>query len=170
MLLTSCSASQGYTPLNNITESYSLEDAINDGCVVFDNSQNISGQSVWDDFVKNTELGKSDFVRLVLYLAVHEDLEWLNPDYYEQVKDDDPTLYIMDLEFDGEEYHLSLIENQKPYSFTYKYMKKLTYSASDPDLSYPKKQTYYLLVNDDTVTWEKLNEGMDHKAVYFYNE
>lgn len=50
-----------------IHQNYDLNDAKNDNCVIFENSDITYGQTVWDDFISATKKGLSTTVRLVFY-------------------------------------------------------------------------------------------------------
>jgi len=178
-ILTSCNQIKNllpdYMPYNEIPGDYSLENAKKDGCVVFENSNITSGQIVWDNFIEQTEKKKSCFVRLVYYFTIG-DPERYSPDYYEEIKDDYPQMFIWDLKFDGKKYIYSGTEEDNKYSFTYNYMKKYTGEPSSSTAIF-SDYIYYVLVNDDTVTWEQIEHGIfspqlgdyiDHKKVYSY--
>ena len=144
----------GYIPYGEIPAGYSLADAKADGCVVFEELRITSGQAVWDAFVNQSACKKPCFVRLAFYYA--------------------PDLYIHDLAYDGNEYSLSSVEDGRSYRFIYKYLIKCTGTPSSPYAAF-SEYTRYVLVNDDTVTWERIERGMlsarsgdsiDHKTVY----
>ena len=178
-ILTSCTKENSpiadYMPYNNIPDNYSLDDAKNDNCVVYENSQITSGQSVWDNFVAQTEEKTPCFVRLAFYYTLG-DPERYDPAYYEEIQDDYPVLYIQDLTFDGKRYNLYSVEDGQEYSYTYKYLKKFEGKPSSSTAIY-SDYIYYVLVNDESVTWEQIEHGMfssrfgdwiDHKKVYSY--
>lgn len=159
--LTSCSSRNllgNYMPYNEIHDNYSLDDAKKDDCVVYENLRITSGQSIWNDFVKQAGAGNPCFVRLAFYYTIDEP-ERYDPDYYEQVKYDYPALYIQDLEYDGEKYTLSFAEGEEQYLFDYEYMKKFTGKTTSPYATF-SQYTYYVLVNDDTVAWERIEKGL----------
>jgi len=168
-----------YITYDDLPDDYSLETAKADNCVVYEDSNITAGQLIWDEFLSQTEKNKSSFVRLAFYYTIG-DPESYDPEYYEEIKDDYPVLYIQDLKFDGKKYILTWTESdpetgeEKKYSFTYKYLKKF---MEDPpnDTSTFVQYTYYALLNDDTVTAEQIRKGMfsskfgdliDHKKVY----
>ena len=59
-LLTACTKNSAKNSLNQLPKNYDLNDAKNDNCVIFENSDITYGQTVWDDFISATK-------RLVCY-------------------------------------------------------------------------------------------------------
>ncbi|MCL2517804.1 MAG: hypothetical protein FWF15_04500 [Oscillospiraceae bacterium] len=164
LLLTSC---------KTVAIDYTLEEVKRGEFVVHEDGSITSGQAVWDSFVEQTEQKKRCSVRLAFYYTLG-DPERYDPDYYEEIKNDYPVLYVQDLKFDGKEYKLTWTEEDKDYSFKYKYMVKYTGEPSSTSAIF-SSYTYYVLVNDDTVTWEQIEHGMfssrfgdwiDHYKVY----
>ena len=165
-----------YMPYADIPDNYSLDDAKNDNCVVYENGSITSGQSFWDSFVGQTEKNTPSFVRLAFYYTIG-DPDRYDPAYYEEIKDDYPVLYIQDLKFDGSSYNLSWSEGEEKYSRTYKYLKKFTGEPSSSTAIF-FDYIYYVLLNDDTVnTWEQIERGIfsssfgdfiDYQKVYSY--
>jgi len=43
-----------YMPYEDIPDDYGLEDAKNDGCLVFENSSVTSGQTAWESFLRQS--------------------------------------------------------------------------------------------------------------------
>ena len=55
-------------PLENISENYSLEQAIADGCIVLNNGKLVSeNENKIYEFIENTQNGKEEFIRIVEY-------------------------------------------------------------------------------------------------------
>lgn len=166
--------SADYMPYDEIPADYSLEDAKSDGLAVYENSDITSGQSVWNEFVRNAESGKPCFIRLAFYYTLGDPSQYA-PEYYEEIKDDYPLLYIQDLSFDGNEYALFSKEDGEEYAYKYKYLKRLE-ETDPPDNALYSKCVRYVLVNDDSVnSWEQIMLSMlssqsgvfiDHKTVY----
>ncbi|MFA7674376.1 MAG: hypothetical protein WCY62_11050 [Clostridia bacterium] len=175
LLLTSCTEKDiCYIPYDQIPEDYSLLQAKDDDCVVFEDSDITSGQSVWDDFLYKTASKKSCEVRLAFYYTLG-DASHYAAELYEEIKDDYPVLYIMDLSYDGEKYTIYHTEDDNEYSNEYGYLVRYNGTPGSPTATY-SGYTYYVLVNDDTVTWEQIEHGMysslygdaiDHMTVYY---
>jgi hypothetical protein len=175
IILSGCGVNilSAYIPYQEIPLGYSLENAKNDNLVVYENSNITAGQSVWDAFIMNVENGKPDVVRLAFYYTL-DDPSRYSPEYYEEIKDDYPVLFIMDLSFDGTAYSLYSIENGIEYSQRFNYLKQFT-EASPPASAIYTKREMWILVNDDEVTWEQIRHGffssrfgdfIDHRIVY----
>ena len=153
-LLSSCSKSTKYVindvPYNEIPQSYSLEDAKNDGLVVYEDYDITAGQVIWDKFIAETEKGNSCGIRLMFYYTMEG--QGITPEHeqYEEIKDDYPGFYIQDLSFDGKVYTLYWVEEGQEYTREYEYLKR---SADSSVIR-------YFLVHDDSVTWEQVVEGM----------
>ncbi|MCL2576899.1 MAG: hypothetical protein FWE27_02450 [Defluviitaleaceae bacterium] len=175
ILLTSCdteiSYHDGYIPYGEIPLNYSLENAKADGLVVYENGSITSGQADWDAFVSKTEAEIPSMVRLAFYYTL--DNQNISPEYYEEIKDGYPVLFIQDLSFDGDIYTLFYTEGESEYNYTYKYLKRLV--ETPPAFAAFTEGIYYVLVNNYDVTWAQIQQGMirarhdtgiDHKIVY----
>jgi hypothetical protein len=161
-----------YVAYKKIPPGYSLENAKNDGLVVYENGSITSGHSMWDLFVDKTGKKEPCNVRLAFYYTLEN--QNISPELYEEIKDDYPALYIQDLSFDGNSYTLYSVEDGKEYAFQYKFLVHLT-EASPPSTAIYVKREMYVLVNNDEVTWEQIQRGMfssifgdyiNHKTVY----
>lgn len=178
-VLAACSAnpasvrSQNLVSLDQLQNNYDLEQAKKDGCVVFENGDITSGQSTWDFYIKEIGENKSASVRLVYYYTLGDSSRYA-PELYEEIKNDYPVLYVKDLTFDGVHYTIEGYEDNLLISKQYQYLMKYQ--------GHPKSSTatfsdylYYVLINDDTVTWEEIERGLyssqfdawiDHYRVY----
>jgi len=157
-IFTGCS-SGGEKALDRLPGDYSLEDAKKDGCVTFEDIDITSGQQRWDDFVKNVGIGEPASVRLAYYYTIGDPAR-LDPEYYEEVKDQYPALYIKDLSYDGERYVIEGFEDDQMISQEYQYLRRFEGEPGSPYASF-SKYIYYVLLNDDSVTtWEEIERGM----------
>lgn len=59
-----------YIPYEQLPDSYNLENAKLDGCVVFENSQLTSGHEIWHKFEKKAQAGEKAMVRPAFNKAV----------------------------------------------------------------------------------------------------
>jgi hypothetical protein len=152
---------------DELPQNYLLENAKNDGLVVYEDYDITAGQSVWDDFIAKTENGDSCEIRLMFYYTM--DGQGITPEHeqYEEIKDDYPGYYIQDLVFDGRIYTLYWVEEEKEYAHEYKYLKR--FDDKSPSL------VRYVLVNDDNITWEQIvqsgfssqyGDWIEHQTVY----
>ncbi len=166
------------TPLELIPEDYSLEQAKADGCVVYEDLDITSGQEEWDKFISEVDQKKQSEIRLAFYYTLDKDS--CDSEYYEQEKDNYPQLYIEDLSFNGETYILRSFENNVDTNTIeeviqpYKYMKKYEGKPESDTATYAYS-IKYVLVNDDTITWDDIWRGMissqlgdavEHSIVY----
>ena len=161
-----------YIPYAEISKNYSLDDAKNDGLIVYENGNITSGQVVWDEFLEKIEQGNSAEVRLAFYYTL--DGQNISPEHYEEIKNDYPLLFIQDLFFNGEIYTLHYIEDGNEFKFNYKYLKRFNETSPRETATYIES-VRYVLVNDNNVTWEqiffgmissRIGDGIDHKTVY----
>ena len=161
-----------YAPLENLPSDYSLEDAKKDSCVVMENGDITSGQTIWDGFVETTAAGSPASVRTATYYTLGDPSRY-GEEYYESVKDEYPMMFVHDLSFDGEAYTLRWLEDGKEILRSYPYMIRLEGDAI-PSATF-KAYVRYVLVHDASLTWEKIEHGMysskmgdyiDHFTVY----
>ena len=132
---------------------YDLENAKSDGCVVFEDLHLTSGDEVWQQFLKKTEKGERAKVRLANYYTL--DAQNMSEEYYAEVKDEYPVLYIQDLSFDGENYHLYYTEGEQIYKYEYPYLVKYTGKPNSSTAVYREYVRYYL-VKDKSITYEQI--------------
>lgn len=158
LTITGCKQSSDLVPLEEIPDTYSLEQAKEDGCVTHENGDVTQGKELFEAFFNNTTSGKKDTVRLAFYYTL-DDPSRYDPDYYESVKDDYPVLYILDLSFDGENYTLRHFEDGEEIIKNYLYLMKYEGPAETPSASF-KSYVRYVLTNDDAVTWQELIHGI----------
>lgn len=146
-----------YCLLEDINEDYSLEEAKADQCVVHENGDITSGQEVWEVFLEACAAKEACKVRLGTYYTLGDPSHY-SKEHYEEIKDNYPVLHMTDLEFDGEGYQVKLYDQEelliKDYDYLLKYEGKANVEAIYTDY------TYYVLVNDDSVTWEDIWNGM----------
>ena len=172
-ILTACSHNVARVSLKQLSDNYSLDDAKSDNCVIFEDGDITNGQSEWDSFIKKTENGNSATVRLAFYYTLG-DASHYSEEYYEDIKDDYPVLYINDLIYDGKKYTIESIEDGQLISKDYTYLIKYDGQPRSVSALF-SKYTYYVLVNDNAVTWDDIEHGMlssqlgdyiDHYLVY----
>jgi len=169
----SCTKSTGVLPYDQLPDDYSLENAKADGCIVFENLDITSGQSVWEHFIEKTTNGESSNARLAFYYTLNDPSQY-SEEYYEEIQNDYPVLYIMDLSYDGEKFKLYHSKDGQKYSSEYKYLVKYTGKPRSAHATF-SQYVYYVLVNDDSFTWTQVDDGMfssqfggriDHYKVY----
>lgn len=156
----------------NISTTYTLQDAKKAEFVCFENSDITEGQQTWDGFLDDVKTKKESSVMLAKYYTLDE--ERCSSEYYESEKDEYPVLYIQELTYKNSTYTIRWIEEGEMITKTYKYM--LRYEG-EPNSGTALFDSYvkYVLTNDSTVTWEQIERGMlssqlgdgiDHYTVY----
>lgn len=172
-ILTACSKNIADVSLTQLPENYSLEDAKSDDCVVFENSDITYGQTKWDKFIQEAEDGKTSTVRLAFHFTLGDPSRY-SKELYEEMKDDYPSLHVMDLSFDGKKYIIEIVEDGRLVSKEYQYLMKYEGRTRSGTATF-SEYTYYVLVDDNTVTWDDIEHGMissqsgdwiDHYKVY----
>ena len=172
-VLSGCSKNASVVSLENLPADYSIDDAKRDKCVVFENRDITSGQSVWDAFIRAKDDGENATVRLAYYYTI-EDPSHYSEEYYNKIKDDYPVLYLKELTANGDGFVLTGFEDGEKITKEYKYLVRYEGEPSSPYAVF-SHYTYYVLVNDETVTWEEIEYGMyssqsgdliDHYSVY----
>lgn len=127
----------GLIPLNELPELYSGEQAMIDGCFVTTDGVARENKELFQDFAVCSWNGMPGVIRTVNW-HYGEDSCW--------------SAY--DLSFDGNVYTLTTLEN----TYTFRYLKQFTgekaWEGADHDAF-----DYYVLVNDDTVTFEDIMTG-----------
>lgn len=163
LLLAGCGGQQSALPalsppLEELPADYSLEQAKEDGCVVYEDGDIVSGQEIWEAFVEAASAGEAASVRLADSYTLGDPSHY-DPDYYESVKDDYPLLFVSDLTFDGKAYTVSsLWDDGLRHERTFSYLKYFEDKVVRPDADY-NSCTGYALVNDDTAAWDLLMNG-----------
>lgn len=102
--------------------------------------------------------GKSASVRLAFYYTLDDPSKY-SAEYYEEAKDEYPVLYVQDLTYDGEKYVIEGLEKGQLISQEYKYLVKYEGKPSSVHAAF-SWYTYYVLVDDNSVTWEAIDKGM----------
>ena len=137
----------GPIPLEDLPEIYSAEQAMIDGCFVSQDGVARDNQEAFHSFAQNAANGIPGFIRLY-NCHYGEDYQW----------------NAMDLSYDGDQF---ILQGSDTYPF--RYLKHFTGEKDRPDAPYDAYE-YYVLTNDDTVTWEDiLNHRVDaeeHWTVY----
>ena len=133
--------------LEELPELYSAEQAMIDGCFVSEDGHARDNQEAFHSFAQNAASGIPGFIRL-FNCHYGEDYQW----------------NAMDLSYDGDQFIL-----QGSDTYTFRYLKHFTGEKDRPDAAYDSYE-YYVLTNDNTVTWEDiLNhrvDAEDHWTVY----
>lgn len=158
LMLPSCTTIKTeYVSLEELPKDYTFEDAEEDGCVGFANGDIAFGKERWLEFANVVPKQKAT-VRLANYYELGDPSKY-GEEYYESVKDEYPKLFVKELSWDGEYYTLHWFEGEKEYNYSYKYMLRFEGEAPTEHATYDRC-VRYVLVNDNTVTWEELEWGL----------
>jgi len=173
-MLAACSKDTLEESDNLISDTYSLDSVKKGEFIVFEDGDITSGQSLWEDFVKKTDKGENASVSLAYYYTLREPSQY-SEEYYKTVKDHYPMLFIKDLSYDGNKYTIEGVEDGQKLSKEYKFLMKYEGVPESTSALY-SRYIYYVLVNDDTVTWKDIFNGMissqsdagiDHDMIYY---
>ena len=157
-----------YIPAAGVDEG-ELDQALDSGFVMMENGSVIHGKDLWLAFCEKTESGEPASVRIGKYYTL--DKTNADEEYYEAVKADYPALYLNELAFDGTRYTISpmhrdgteyIVYEQPGYDNPVTSWKYLMHYTGKPSSKTALFHTYdkYVLVNDDTVSWEDLERGL----------
>lgn len=156
--LMGCGASMARTDLADIPEGYSLEQAVSDGCVVYENSSAVYGQENWDSFLSRVDGGEAARVRLCFWSDSALGASAL-------AFPEGPEVSVMDLEYDGEFYTVSVFKDGEEQESSYQYIFRFDGG----------RYTRYILTNDRHTQWEDgwsapvssdTGEIIDYELVY----
>lgn len=162
MMLASCARKdKGGSPelFNRVLKAdEALEQAKNTDTVVFEDSGVTSGKAFWLAFCKKAAKGEKASVLCAYYYTL--DRRNISEELYEQEKDEYPVLYFKLIEFDGQNYHVKTRDSKSPdmeSEETYEYL--LHFTGKGPSTAVFENYEYYVLADDKTLTWEKIEKG-----------
>lgn len=159
--------------LEELPDDYSLEQAKADGYVVMEDNDVTSGQDVFAEFVSTTSKGEAASVRIVNYYTLGDPANY-DEEFYESIKDDYPKMFVHDLVFDGLSYTIRWYEEGEEIVKNYRYLMHYEGEIDSP-YAIIKHYNYYVLIDDNTYTWDDIMFGMyssqfgdyiDHFQVY----
>ena len=144
-------------------EAMSAEDALkearNANVPVIENLQCTSGYETWRTFSTRVSRGEDASVIVVHYYTLDEDS--VDPKLYEEEKDLYPQLFVSVIQYDGSEFTVTtrLSSEEKAESReTFGYLAH--YTGKMPAGALYSEYDYYVLVDDDSVTWEDIEHGI----------
>lgn len=132
----------GPIPLEDLPETYGAEQATIDGCLVSRDGEAMGNIEAFRDFVDRCNRGEAGFFRIV---------NW----YY----GDDPHYTALDLNYDGNKYTISWLEDGLRQSREYACLKRFTGEKERDNIAYDAYE-HYVLANDSDVTWQEIWEGL----------
>lgn len=144
--------------LKEVADQYSLEDAKRDGYVIIEDGSVTSGEKNWQRFVDLTKEKTPCKIRVVHYYNIGDPSRY-EPSYYESIKNKYPKMYILELDYDGKKFRVSHYEEDKLYEAEFKYLMKYE-GKKETGIAAYGDYVKYVLVDDDTVTWNDILRGM----------
>lgn len=127
--------------------------------VVFENIVLTAGGGIWDEFYEKVNQGETATVFCVHYYSLRP--ENTDAESYEEEKDDYPQLYLYKLEHKNGLFEVAVrksSESEYDEVQKYRYLKHYT-GDSNPEANF-STYDYYVLVEDDAVTWEEIERGI----------
>ena len=135
IMLAGCDTTAISTPLDEIPDNYSIEDAKMEICLIIEDYDITYGEELLTDFMNNVRKNETASIRIVTSYP------------------DDEKLYVSDLTYDKSKYTYDSNVDNDDYPKTYSYMIVDKDSSSLAD-------TLYVLVNDEDVTYHDIMNGM----------
>lgn len=142
-------------PYEDLPDDFSLEDAINNDYLVMKNLDYENGEEVFNQFRENIDQKIPCVIRIAFYYTLNK--YDYSEEYYEQIKNNYPMLYISELIFDGTKYIFKQKENGKIHEYEYQYLKNELEDSPGEQATYNKREIYYL-VNED-VTFKQITSS-----------
>lgn len=161
-----------YLTLEDVPKEFVLADAMKSNMFVLSESEIVHGQELWDSFLAKTKKGEAASL-LIAYNYELGDKSHYSEEYYEEIKDDYPVLYVKELIFDGSQYEIHLFDDngeiivRRGYEYMIHTSGKLNNAAVGAD--------GYYLVHDETLTYQQLmwsllssnsKDWIDFQSVY----
>jgi hypothetical protein len=129
------------------------------GVLVMENGRVTSGKESWAWFWDKAQKGEPARILTAHYSTL--DPARCSEEYYEANKDKYPMLFFALITYDGESFDYEAKDcktGETDSHSVYKYLKHFTGDRATDEAT--ANYDHYVLVNDDTVTWERLEHGM----------
>lgn len=127
--------------------------------VVFEEYGVTSGKDVWESFCRKTAKGQKATVLCAHYYTL--DGQNISEELYEQEKDEYPVLYFQLIEFDGQQYRIKTRDSKSAAIETDETFKCLLhFTGKGPSTAIYENYEYYILADDETLTWEQIEKGL----------
>lgn len=148
------------------TADEALEASKKSSVVVIEGMKCTAGDEIWDKFYQTVSRGKSASVLCAHYYVL--DKERVTEELYEAEKDMYPMLFFDKLEYDGDMFTVTTrksTEKEIDYEESFKYL--MHYTGDAPVQANFSSYDYYVLVDDQTVTWDEIVAGMISSSSQF---
>ena len=160
-LLIACSggnsSSEDSFPLLNADEALSW--AKQNGVAVTEDGKCTYGLEIFEQFYENAENGIPGSVSCAHYYTLKK--ESVSEELYNAEKNTYPRLFFVSLEYDGENFRITVRKSdlaETDYTGFFKYLKHFTGDA--PATATFSTYNYYVLVDDPEATWERIQKGL----------
>lgn len=179
LLLISCADPSKATDIDSYDPTFPAEQLLRQvkksDFVVHEDGDVVHGQELWQAFYEATATGESASVKLADYYTLDRDR--VSEEYYDKHKDEYPVIYLAELSFDGKVYtyrSINGLDGMEGYMRTYRYLKRFEDIPKNATATFTFCERY-VLVHDDTVTYDRLQYGLyssrlgdyiDHFEVY----
>lgn len=141
------------------TADEALEASKKGSVVVIEGMKCTAGDEIWDKFYQTVSHGKSASVLCAHYYVL--DKERVSEELYEAEKDMYPMLFFDKLEYDGDVFTVTTrkcTEKKIDHEESFKYL--MHYTGDAPAQANFSSYDYYVLVDDQTVTWDEIMAGV----------
>ena len=148
------------------TADEALEASKKGSVVVIEGMKCTAGDEIWDKFYQTVSHGKAASVLCAHYYVL--DKERVTEELYEAEKDMYPMLFFDKLEYDGDMFTVTTrksTEKEIDYEESFKYL--MHYTGDAPVQANFSSYDYYVLVDDQTVTWDEIVAGMISSSSQF---
>lgn len=138
-------------------DANALSEAKASGCIIVADGDSTWGAEQWEAFYEMTQNGKPGSVKVAHYNTL--DPERTDATAYEVYKEDYPSMFVIDLAYDGKAFTINWTEQDTSYLRQYKYLMKYEDTIPARLSAQTRAITRYVLTNDNTVTWDELFRG-----------
>lgn len=143
------SAPEQAKSLEEVSKQYTLEQAKEDGCMVIENGELTSGQTVFDQFLADTADGKDTALRVVEHLDAA----------LSSVFGASDMLHVSDILYQDHTYTVQSYEDGKLRTNTFQYLIEDTFQAPSSKATFADGITWFLC-NDETLTYEDITASL----------
>jgi len=157
-----------YSTLEDLPEDFSLQDAKDAGMLVLEEMNITNGLEEWKGFLAKTMSGEADKIMIAKYYELG-DASHYSAEYYEEIKDDYPVMYIFLLSFDGSTYTMTNYEDAQIYKYEYDYLIERIGKLANAAIA----EHFFALVNDSElsyhdITWSMLSSQFPNVVDFKY--
>lgn len=143
--------------LSQLSSGCSPEQIVAQGGYLMINSDCVAGKDAMRAFFQGAKQGYPATIRYADYFTLGDPARY-GDEYYSQMLDTHPQLYVHDLTFTGTEYILRWFENGQEIVHSYSYLLHFT---GGPESAYADYESWerYVLCDRNDVTWEQIFSG-----------